>query len=375
MRQLVLFWLFWATGAGLASAQVARPAETPPGDFPGAQYIDSIGCVFARSGRDWVPKLDDDGALLCGFPPSRSAWAVDSVTTAPSMTEIERDLTISLVETEGAGIDLALPAADAALQSSNPGAGANGSIPMPASPGPARPAIPTNPPAEEGPGAEIQRALRADPVLAARITAAADPNTRLCTLLGLQPSAKAGLPLGADPTRGYCIGLSPQGLPGPQAVTPQAPGKLAASALASAATKPAKPARAAMPPAVAAAANPAVAQPNAAKAAGDTAVGPKKDHAATKTEGQARANPAMATDKAEQVPANARYVQIGQFNPDGVAATIAAIRAMGYPLARQTKSGEGGRRIILAGPFETRERLIAALDRLRRAGYSEAFAR
>ena len=77
----------------------------------------------------------------------------------------------------------------------------------------------------------------------------------------------------------------------------------------------------------------------------------------------------------ERIAATARYVQIGQFSPDGVTATIAAIRAMGYPVARQTKPGEGGRRIILAGPFETRERLIAALDRLRKAGYTAAFAR
>ena len=76
----------------------------------------------------------------------------------------------------------------------------------------------------------------------------------------------------------------------------------------------------------------------------------------------------------ERQRATARDVQIGQFNADGVTAAIAAIQAMGYPVARQTKADVGGQKVVVAGPFATRERLIAALYRLRKAGYSRAFA-
>lgn len=127
----------------------------------------------------------------------------------------------------------------------------------------------------------------------------------------------------------------------------------------------------------ASAATPAVPQQPKAGAAGATAkagVAAKASHAA-----QAKLGPAMAskgmTVQGEQVPAGARYVQIGHFSADGVTAAIAALRAMGYPIARQVKTNASGQRIVVAGPFDTRERLIAALDRLRKGGYPQAFAR
>ncbi|MCZ0962699.1 hypothetical protein [Paracoccus benzoatiresistens] len=53
----------------------AAPEPPPPGDFPGAQYIDRSGCVFVRDGADWSPRLDKEGAPICGFPPSQPAVA------------------------------------------------------------------------------------------------------------------------------------------------------------------------------------------------------------------------------------------------------------------------------------------------------------
>lgn len=380
MRQLVLFGLFWGMGAALAAAQDLRPAEAPPGDFPGAQYIDSAGCVFDRAGRDWTAKLGDDGAPLCGFPPSRSAWAPDVVDAAPPATlqDIERDLTISLIEAEGAGIDLSAPATTGADAAPAPVTAGKGAAPATVVVAPAAivaSAAPAIPAAEHDPGigAEITRALRAEPAIAARMTVASEPAARLCDLLGLKPAETVGLALGADPTRGYCAGQAPSALPGPQTVLATGrvdtgrvdKGQFMATANAGKAVMPQESAPAAAPKPVPAKAQ--VAQQSAGVAA--------SSQTEVAVAGAARGAATPKEAEHERIAATARYVQIGQFSPDGVTATIAAIRAMGYPVARQTKPGEGGRRIILAGPFETRERLIAALDRLRKAGYTAAFAR
>ena len=374
MRKLVLFGLFWGIGAGLAAAQDVRPAEVPPSDFPGAQYIDSTGCVFVRSGREWAAKLDDDGAQTCGFPPSRSAWSTDSVTPPPpSMAEIERDLTVSLVEAEGAGIDLMQlptnppqPVDVPTVRGAELGGARDAAIPVEAEP-------------EAGPGAEIARALRADPVLEARMTMAVDPNARLCTLLGLKPSLKGGLPLGLDPTRGYCMGLAPPALPGWQAVAPHATGKDAPSGSATVIAKVEKSADpAARPITTHVAKQGNKARPVVVGPEGKTAVASKLERRATNDLAASPRKETTATSSGPDlgnIPATARFVQIGQFNPDGVTAAVAAIRTMGYPVARQTQLGSDGKRIIMAGPFDTRERLVAALDRLRRAGYPRAFAR
>lgn len=67
-------------GAGASSGDLLHaPAEAPPAEFPGAQYVDSRGCIFVRSkddGReDWVPRIARSGQMICGAVPSLTTLA------------------------------------------------------------------------------------------------------------------------------------------------------------------------------------------------------------------------------------------------------------------------------------------------------------
>lgn len=60
--------------AGAARAELPGPAELPPPDYAGGQYVDTQGCLFLRAGPPgqvvWVPRVTREGVPLCGFPPS-----------------------------------------------------------------------------------------------------------------------------------------------------------------------------------------------------------------------------------------------------------------------------------------------------------------
>ena len=62
-----------ASGAGVDSV----PAETPPSNFTGMQYVDSKGCAFIRVGFSeparWVPRVTRQRRQVCGLTPSMSA--------------------------------------------------------------------------------------------------------------------------------------------------------------------------------------------------------------------------------------------------------------------------------------------------------------
>jgi cell division protein FtsN len=74
------------------------------------------------------------------------------------------------------------------------------------------------------------------------------------------------------------------------------------------------------------------------------------------------------------IPAGARFVQFGSF-ADSAAASRAAGRAMalGYPVLRGIDKNK--RHFLMAGPFDSREAIVRALDGLRRAGFRSAYPR
>lgn len=89
MRLAVLL-LALATPA--LAQQPSRPAELPPPEYRGQQYVDSRGCLFMRTGsganETWLPRVTRAGVPMCGNPPSGQRVPVAeegaSTTTAPA---------------------------------------------------------------------------------------------------------------------------------------------------------------------------------------------------------------------------------------------------------------------------------------------------
>ena len=87
---LVVCMPLMASGAGVDSV----PAETPPSNFTGMQYVDSKGCAFIRVGFSgparWVPRVTRQRRQVCGLPPSMSASERTQVAVSQALASVTR---------------------------------------------------------------------------------------------------------------------------------------------------------------------------------------------------------------------------------------------------------------------------------------------
>lgn len=320
-RMRVLGWMVLVL---LLPGQVwGAPDPLPPGDFPGAQYIDRTGCVFMREGNTWAPRLDKQGAQICGFPPSQSAQDINPDIPPPSPEEALSEVVAQGLRAGDLVTDQPMtPLADAA-------------------PDPAQAVL----------DATVQDQIKMDARLRSAIVGQAPDG--LCARLGYRPEAGATPIIGGDVTQGLCPGMT---APDPQ---PQITAAAAAAPLPVAATEHAAPAskdRQTRRPA------------RKVEAAAKPAAVIARRPVAPKVEG---------TAKVEMIPAHARYVEIGAYADAGNAmAALRRLSSLGYRTAqRDQKMGDQPGKAVLAGPFADRQALVTALNRLRANGYPRAMAR
>ncbi len=349
------WFLFWVLAPAAALA-AAGPAEQPPEDFPGRQYIDSRGCVFLRlDAGGWEARLARDASPVCGYPPTLSARGLDG---KPRLRALDPDAGKSRAQLTQEALTRAV------IPNLRPG-----ELTSDASAAEVLPDMGPEPHSAQ-PMDELKAALRAASAVRQQMSRDLQPNRRLCELLGYDHE-RLDAGLGHDPTRGYCgalpetdlsrlafarpVGSALQPAPAP----PPEPDKTAALK-AGAQTDP--PPRTVTPRGV------AVLKTGAASAgAAAPQAGPRKPVAI----------PVAAPDAGDgMIPAGARYVQIGAFAEAALAkAAIEKARRLGYPVLRGKARDPGGAQVILAGPFGSREKIVRALDALRKAGFRDASAR
>lgn len=372
--------------AGLPARAGGGPAEPPPAGFAGRQYIDSRGCVFLREGEAWMARLDPSGAPICGYPPTQTsrdaprpapALAGEPVPLPPGMGRIEAEL-LQAVASEMRDGDFVA---------------AGGQLP----PRPQGPTVgPDGDPAMTELGRTLGAAVAVAPQLSAVTAGMAGRDSRLCELIGAGPPAgiaAAGLGNTALGQCGTAIlsAAATTPVPVPEIVAgaeAEEAGSEDAAELADAGSRdPAVP-------------EPAEASPDATKAVRTVAAGTQTTvarHDPAKTPRNTRLAPprggkaddpipsrrrAEAAPGEPVIPAGARYFILGHAQDEAAARAAAArLGAQGFPAAlgttRGAPAGTSGTssRTIMAGPFEGREAMVRALDRLRRAGYDSLVPR
>ncbi len=109
-------------GIGAVTAQSISsneiPAEFPPNDFKGKQFVDSRGCVYIRAGVDgattWVPRVTRERKVICGFKPTFSK-AQTTTSAAPKLDK-------NVVQIQPAAPESGAPAVAAAPRAVAPAA-------------------------------------------------------------------------------------------------------------------------------------------------------------------------------------------------------------------------------------------------------------
>ncbi len=365
---MILAALLWA---GVAAAADLQPAELPPPDFPAQQYIDSKGCVFLRKDQGWVARVARDDTPLCGYPPTMSARRLspDQVMTqapapAPQGTRAQQ-IEAALISTITTQLRPGELAGDPRPLEHLPDMGGE--------------------PADNTPTAELRAEIAAQPQIRQAMTRGLRPNHELCRLLGYDqkvPGKAQPEGLGQDPSQGFCDQLPrvdlarlafsrPVPLLDKQPEDAQAAGQGAAPASAAiASTRPTS------GQGTSRAASVKPEEVSGAKRASETAKADKAPPATGKTSATDKP-PAKTISLSDYVPPGARYVQIGAFAQSANAdRAVAKLQGQGLPVLRQVNQGKGERlQILVAGPFADRQAVVIALDKVRRAGFRDAYAR
>lgn len=353
MRLGMMLWGWLLLLAGLlgglvpvaSSAQTSptlRPAEEPPSDFAGSQYIDSHGCVFTRDGKLWAARVGRDGVPVCGYPPTPVGTVIrpQLPPALEGMGRIEAELIHAITANLAPG-DLVTDPRPSAPASDRRAQGAQGAQDHSTA------SVVTH----------IEGALAATGAIRIAIAGTTAPGRRLCESLGLDPSASDRAALGGA-TAGLC---SPP--------LPQTPLLRIAEAEAGAAA------------AVAALAGAEGASVRTGVTADRDKPLPHKDRAvpvkpkaapvaAATSRTTIRQRPPVAHDgqsSAAMIPAQARYLELAGVG-GGTDAALARLHALGLPASRARIAGSAVP-IVLAGPFHSRQSIVSAYDQLIRAGF------
>ena len=322
----------------ISSAAQAGPSPLPPGDFAGNQYIDGQGCVFNRDGERWLPRTDRDGKAICGFPPSLSARRTDpdAETVLPPLHQPEPPDPAQLLRAQLA----------AELRQGE----------FVADP---RQVEERREPKTADVSHDLMEEARAVLQLRAAIDAklAGNPTDNgLCARLGYVPDPVSRPIPGGNVLSGLCPGQRPAMLESNILVGKRLDRREDVFTE-TVSTKRHETGASDVQPKVR-----RVGRPEGIGAVSDAATRVVKSNS---TEARRAPDP-------EMIPASARYVQVGAFRDDDSSEpAIRHLSALGYPVARAYRQDADRKlRVILAGPFDDRRLLVAALNTLRSKGYS-----
>lgn len=120
LKILALCTVGLAIVSGAATAQTAVPANFPPSDFTGRQFVDNNGCIFVRAGFDgavtWVPRVSRQRVHICGQTPTFGGGG--TVTAAPVQrpAPAPQQITVETKPAPAPGVRVASPSGNLTLQ-------------------------------------------------------------------------------------------------------------------------------------------------------------------------------------------------------------------------------------------------------------------
>ena len=347
--------------AGSAGAQSLRnvdgPAEIPPASYTANQYVDSNGCVFIRAGFDgavtWVPRVDRQRKVLCGFSPSLAGADLPPANAAPPARPVVAEL----------------PPPSAPPRSTTPPPAAT---PVVAAPPPVRV---TAPPPTVRVTAPPPKVVAPPPT----VTAAPPPGGVTTVCPGLSPLAQRHVQ-----NSGHAVRCGPQG------ASPYVRGD------ASGAIHVPQPPVITPPPGYKAAFDDGRFNPNRGHVTREGFIqmrlvwtaGVPRRLVTENTEKYRVVNGVPTSDREfvistknatpeTALPAGHRFVQVGLFSTEAKArAAAAGLQARGLPV-RLGSATQGGKpySVVLAGPFADPAALGTGLNAVRGIGYTGAFTR